>query len=193
MLYNYDSKTLLVKIVYYGPALSGKTESIKSLFSHFNKEKQLTSIDTTSGRTLFFDFGVLNFEGREWSIKFQIYSVTGQDFYAHTRPTTLNGVDGIIFVLDSRKSHLEYNYRSWNDLKSMLGDTLYEIPLVVSCNKDDINDSEKCDIMEFLSNINYDKIKNFSNIKTIATKGIGILESFQNIVELIFPQVRIIN
>ncbi|GAG87475.1 unnamed protein product, partial [marine sediment metagenome] len=72
------------------------------------------SIDSTIGRTLFFDFGVLQFEGAEWSLKFLIYSATGQDFYASTRPATLNGVDGIIFVVDSRTQCLQHNIRSWN-------------------------------------------------------------------------------
>ena len=191
MIYNYESKVLHVKIIYYGPALSGKTESIKSLLSHFNKEEELTSIDTTYGRTMFFDFGTLHFKGKEWSMKFEIYSTTGQDFYLHTRPTVLKGVDGIIFVLDSRKSRLAYNEKSWNELNTILGEAIYDIPLVFACNKDDTNVSEKLDVKEFLDNINSNKIKNFSTIKTVAINGTGILESFQNVVNLIFPEVRI--
>jgi len=84
MIFNYENKTLQVKIVYYGPAMSGKTTSIKSLFSYFNKEHAVKSIDSSVGRTLFFDFGVLQFKGTEWGIKFLIYSATGQDFYAST-------------------------------------------------------------------------------------------------------------
>ena len=75
MIYDYENKTLQIKIVYYGPAMSGKTTSIKYLFSFFNKEDTLNSIDSTVGRTLFFDFGVLQFEGAEWSLKFLIYSL----------------------------------------------------------------------------------------------------------------------
>ncbi|MFX0077511.1 MAG: hypothetical protein ACFE96_18865, partial [Candidatus Hermodarchaeota archaeon] len=125
MIYDYENKTLQIKIVYYGPAMSGKTTSIKYLFSFFNREDTLNSIDSTVGRTLFFDFGVLQFEGAEWSLKFLIYSATGQDFYASTRPATLNGVDGIIFVVDSRTHCLQHNIRSWKELMTMFREDLY--------------------------------------------------------------------
>ena len=116
MIFDYRNKTLQVKIVYYGPAMSGKTTSIKSLFPYFNKEDSVKSIDNSVGRTLFFDFGVLNFKGAEWGLKFLIYSATGQDFYASTRPATLNGVDGLIFVVASQIEFLEHNLRACNEL-----------------------------------------------------------------------------
>ena len=89
MIFDYENKIINLKIVYYGPAMSGKTTSLKYLFTYFNKE--IESIDNSVGRTLFFDFGTLEFEGAEWNIKFLIYSATGQDFYASTRPATLIG------------------------------------------------------------------------------------------------------
>jgi GTPase SAR1 family protein len=113
MIYDYESKTLQVKLVYYGPAMSGKTTSIKYLFSYFKKGENLESIESSVGRTLFFDFGVLHFKGSYWEIKFLIYSATGQDFYASTRPATLNGVDGIIFIADSHHDCLKHNIRSY--------------------------------------------------------------------------------
>ncbi len=121
MIFNFDNKTLQVKIVYYGPAMSGKTTSIKALFSYFDREQNIQSIDSSIGRTLFFDFGVLNFKGIEWNLKLLIYSATGQDFYASTRPATLNGVDGLIFVVDSQIEYLEHNRRSWKELKTIFG------------------------------------------------------------------------
>ena len=141
MIYDYENKTIQVKIVYYGPAMSGKTTSIKHLFSYFNKEDTLTSIDSTIGRTLFFDFGALEFKGAEWSLKFLIYSATGQDFYASTRPATLNGVDGIIFVVDSRKQCLQHNLRSWNELETMFREEFHNLPIVISLNKSDFKET----------------------------------------------------
>ncbi len=191
MIYDYENKTLQVKIVYYGPAMSGKTTSIKYLFSYFNKENELNSIDSTIGRTLFFDFGVLNFKGCDWSLKFLIYSATGQDFYASTRPATLNGVDGIIFVVDSRLDCLQHNLRSWNELKTMFGYEIYKIPIVISMNKFDINNSLKMDEFDFLKNIEYHQFNNIYINKTIALEGKGILDSFNNLINFIFPQLII--
>ena len=191
MIYDYENKTLQIKIVYYGPAMSGKTTSIKHLFSFFNRGDTLNSIDSTVGRTLFFDFGVLQFEGAEWSLKFLIYSATGQDFYASTRPATLNGVDGIIFVVDSRAQCLQHNVRSWNELKTMFGEDFYNLPLVISLNKYDFEETQKMIHHEFLTRINLNRFKQLSVNKTVAIEGKGILDSFNKIITFIFPHLTL--
>ncbi len=191
MIYDYENKTLQIKIVYYGPAMSGKTTSIKHLFSFFNREDTLNSIDSTVGRTLLFDFGVLRFEGADWSLKFLKYSATGQEFYASTRPATLNGVDGIIFVVDSRAQCLQHNIRSWNELKMMFGEDFYNLPLVISLNKSDFEETQKTIDHEFLKWINLNLFKHLSVNKTVAIKGKGILDSFNRVITFIFPQLTL--
>jgi GTPase SAR1 family protein len=171
--------------------MSGKTTSIKYLFSYFNKEDTLDSIDSTVGRTLFFDFGVLHFKGAEWSLKFLIYSATGQDFYASTRPATLNGVDGLIFVVDSRKKCAQHNIRSWNELKKMFGAELKNMPIVLSFNKYDVEESQKINEFDYLNSIDYNSFSKISINKTVATRGIGILDSFNKVISFIFPELTI--
>jgi len=191
MIFDYDNKTIQVKIVYYGPAMSGKTTSIKYLFSYFGKEDKLESIDSTVGRTLFFDFGVIEFKGADWTLKFLLYSATGQDFYASTRPATLNGVDGIIFVVDSQFDYLERNLRSWMELKSLFGNEIYKIPTVVALNKYDLDLGKKLDENDFISYIEFEKFRYLSLNKTIAVDGKGVLDSFKQIINFIFPQLTI--
>ncbi len=191
MIFNFENKTLQVKIVYYGPAMSGKTTSIKSLFAYFNREHTLKSIDSSVGRTLLFDFGVLQFKGTEWGVKFLIYSATGQDFYASTRPATLNGVDGIIFIVDSQIEYLQHNIRSWNELKILFGSTIYNIPVVISLNKCDLINIKKLEGKEFLSHIDYNKFKHLSLKKTVALNGRGVLDSFNQVIKFIFPEADI--
>jgi len=191
MIFDYKNKTLQVKIVYYGPAMSGKTTSIKSLFSYFNKEDSVKSIDNSVGRTLFFDFGVLNFKGAEWGLKFLIYSATGQDFYASTRPATLNGVDGLIFVVDSQIEFLEHNLRSWNELKTLFGSEFYNIPIIISLNKCDLFTIQDLTQEGFLSNIDYNKFRHISFKKTVAIRGEGVLDSFSELIKFIFPQLKV--
>lgn len=191
MIFDFENKTLQVKIVYYGPAMSGKTTSVKFLFACFKKENSLKSIDSTVGRTLFFDFGVLQFKGAEWNLKFLVYSATGQDFYASTRPATLNGVDGIIFVVDSQRECLNHNLRSWNELKTLFGNELHKIPIVISLNKHDLAQTNKLNENDFISHIDYTKFKQMSLKKTAAIKGDGILDSFSQLIKFIFPQLII--
>ena len=191
MLLDYENKLVQVKCVYYGPAMSGKTTSLRYIFSYFGKDDELESIENSIGRTLFFDFGVLQFKGAVWGLKFLLYTATGQDFYASTRPATLNGVDGIIFIADSQIKYLEHNIRSWNELRTLFGHEFYEIPLVVSFNKYDLNNGEKLDKDLFIKFIESEKFRHISFNETIATEGIGVLDSFQQLISFIFPQLNV--
>ena len=98
---NQATKELQVKIVYYGPAMGGKTTNLVQVHDHVqtqagNKGK-LVSLATSSDRTLFFDFlpiEAMTIKG--FKTKFQLYTVPGQVIYNTTRQLVLRGVDGIV-------------------------------------------------------------------------------------------------
>lgn len=139
MLIDWANKTIQTKIVYYGPAMSGKTTSIRSLFNHFGQADKLESIETTTGRTLFFDYGALDVERGSWKLCVFVWSATGQDYYAETRSTVLAGTDGVIFVVDSQPHLLEENIRSFRELESYFGEHLGQTPtLLIAMNKFDL-------------------------------------------------------
>jgi signal recognition particle receptor subunit beta len=139
MLIDWANKTIQTKIVYYGPAMSGKTTSIRSLFSQNSQADKLESIETTTGRTLFFDYGALDVKRGAWTLRVFVWSATGQDYYAETRSTVLAGTDGVIFVADSQPHLLEDNIRSFRELESYFGDKLGETPaLIIAINKFDL-------------------------------------------------------
>ena len=175
MIVNYKSKLIQIKIVYYGSALSGKTTSLKSLFNIFGKNGELTSIETTTGRTLFFDFGSLQMIGGEWMVKILLYSATGQDFYASTRPATLSGTDGIVFVIDSQRKYFNDNLHSWKELHYYFAENIFKIPIVLSLNKRDL--PEVIDISEIINKYELNKFKNTQIIETIALSGKGVSET----------------
>src|SRR5689334_2691549 len=91
---------LVVRIVYDGPALSGKTTSLKSLAQ--GVASRLECPEERDGRTLYFDWmeyvGGL-FEGRQ--ISCQIISVPGQRELAHRRALLLDSADAVVCVLDT--------------------------------------------------------------------------------------------
>jgi len=187
MIINSLEKVIQLKIVYYGPAMSGKTTSIKALFNHFGKGEEIQSIESTVNRTLFFDYGTITFQNKNWRLKLNIYTTTGQDFYLVTRPTVVRATDGIIFVADSYKEALRRNITSWKELKKYFNKkTLNEIPKVIALNKQDLR--EKFIVPHFLREINYDSYENISLIYTIALNGEGILESFEEILRLILKK-----
>jgi signal recognition particle receptor subunit beta len=141
---NYHTKEINCKIVYYGPALGGKTTNIQQVYqktSHSNKSKIVT-LNTENDRTLFFDFLPLELgEIRGFNTRFHLYTVPGQVFYEASRKLILRGVDGIVFVADSQVEKLEANIDSFLDLTKNLanqGLDISSIPIVFQWNKRDL-------------------------------------------------------
>ncbi len=186
MIIDHCDKTISIKIVYFGPAFSGKTTSIKALFSEFGKGEALHSIESTVRRTLFFDYGTVSFQNEEWKLKIHIYTTTGQDFYLITRPITLRAVDGIIFVIDSQEKVYERNLISWNELISYFKDCIDDIPIIIAFNKRD--KPIKFEPKMFLKEIRSRVYKNIESRFTIAIHGEGILECFEDILRLVLKK-----
>ncbi len=186
MIVDHCDRTISIKIVYFGPAFSGKTTSIKALFCQFGKSEALHSIESTVRRTLFFDYGTVTFQNEEWKLKIHIYTTTGQDFYLITRPITLRAVDGVIFVLDSDEGVYERNLISWNELISYFSECIDQIPIIIAFNKRDL--PLKFDPERFLDEINFKGYKNIESRYTIAIDGEGILECFEDILRLVLKK-----
>jgi GTPase SAR1 family protein len=140
---------------------------------------------------LFFDFGVLQFKGIDWGLKFLVFTATGQDFYIGTRPATLNGVDGIIFVADSQIQYLESNINSWKELNILFEKDFYDIPVIIALNKSDLDNKYKFNIDKFKRSIEFDKFKNIFLIETVAINGEGILNSFKHLINFLFPETNL--
>ncbi len=187
MIIDHLNQTIQLKICYFGPALSGKTTTLKSLFKHFGKEDSVLSIESSIRRTLFFDYGTITFENKQWRLKIHIYSTTGQDFYIITRPATLQGIDGIIFVADSQQEVFYRNLTSWNELCNYFEDLIIILPKVIAFNKQDLPD--KFSPTLFLENINSFKFKNFKTKKTVALHGYGVVESFEELIQLMLKKI----
>jgi signal recognition particle receptor subunit beta len=186
LIIDHIDKTISIKIVFFGPALSGKTTSIKTLFSHFGKDDRILSIESTVNRTLFFDYGVVSFQNQDWILKISVYTTTGQNFYLITRPVTLRAVDGIIFVVDSQQKVYERNLLSWNELISYFSESLEHLPIIIAFNKQDLPD--KFSSTKFLKEIDFPKYKNIDSRYTIAISGEGVLDCFEDILRLILKK-----
>ncbi|HNX97632.1 MAG TPA: gliding-motility protein MglA, partial [Candidatus Aminicenantes bacterium] len=109
---NYNNKEITAKIVYYGPALSGKTSCIRYIYNdnQVGNKGKLITLDTDGDRTLFFDFLPLEIgKVGNFAIKIQLYTVPGQVAYDTTRKLVLQGADGIVFVADSQVVMREQN------------------------------------------------------------------------------------
>ncbi|MEE8184428.1 MAG: GTPase domain-containing protein, partial [Acidobacteriota bacterium] len=147
VLFNYSTRELTAKVVYYGPGLCGKTTNLqfvyKTLPDSIRKGKML-SLATKTDRTLFFDFLPIELGRiRGLRTRIQLYTVPGQVFYNSTRKLVLKGADAVVFVADSQKRMLETNKESLGNLEENLqeqGLTLKKMPLVLQFNKRDLSD-----------------------------------------------------
>src|SRR5512138_3136711 len=140
VLFNYSTKELTAKVVYYGPGLCGKTTNLQWIHEKLpikNKGKML-SLATETDRTLFFDFLPIELGAiRGMKTKIQLYTVPGQVFYDATRKLVLKGADGVVFVADSQKEMMDSNLDSWQNFEANLkenGLDIHTIPLVIQYN-----------------------------------------------------------
>lgn len=188
---NPHQKEINCKIVYYGPGLSGKTTSMLALQNKIKSKKHsLAKEISPHHRTLFFDFLALSSKQKinKYKIKFQVYTVPGQAFYEDSRKLLLNGVDGIIFVADSRLEYIEDSLRSMNELRfnlAKLGYNIHEIPMVIQYNKRDCRTAARIDELSKLLNPN-----GFPEFETIAKKGKGVSESFERIAQDVILELK---
>ncbi|TFG29340.1 hypothetical protein EU528_09855 [Candidatus Thorarchaeota archaeon] len=139
MIIDYDKRTVGIKIVFFGPAMSGKTTTIKWLFHEMDLIEELTSIENSAGRTMFMDFGIIPFRmGDDWTINAHVWSATGQDFYKSTRDVILVGADGIIFVADAQMHLQDENVESWYELAETALEADESLPIAIFLNKTDL-------------------------------------------------------
>lgn len=158
---NQATKELQVKIVYYGPAKSGKTTNLEQVHQNVqvpdtSAKGKLTSLATSSDRTLFFDFFPLEAVAiKGFKTKFALFTVPGQVIYNATRQIVLRGVDGIVFVADSSYDKMEENLETFKHLEENLKTLnlkLDEIPCVMQYNKRDVPDAAPVEYLDFLLN-----------------------------------------
>jgi hypothetical protein len=143
-LINLAAREINYKIVYYGCGLCGKTTNIQYIHRRVNPAARgrLVSIATEEERTLYFDFLPLSLGTVQGlRTRFHLYTVPGQSFYNASRKLVLQGVDGVVFVVDSQVSRLDENVDSYLNLWDNLiaqNDDLTKLGMVLQMNKRDL-------------------------------------------------------
>jgi hypothetical protein len=141
---DFAERQLTIKLVYFGPPLSGKTSNLKALYANVDKlnRGRLMTLDTRDDRTLFFDLLPIFFRTSSFSFRIKVYTVPGQHVHEATRKVVLAGADGVVFVADSSPSAADPNRDAWASLQQALhAHTLEAIPVVVQYNKRDLQDA----------------------------------------------------
>jgi len=191
MFINWAKKEITLKIVYYGPGLSGKTTNLHYIHNKLDPKLRgdLVTLNTKEERTLFFDFLQLDFgkiNGKK--PRFNLYTVPGQVFYTNSRKIILSGVDGIVFVADAQKDRLDDNLDTLLDLEENLiamGRSLETFPWVLQLNKVDLPNRTNSTALQ--AKLNFFNVPQF---ESIATQGIGVFDTLKSIINLVVNKIQ---
>ena len=182
--FNFTERTIKAKVVYYGPAQSGKTTNLEQIHRLTDPaaNNRLISLNTAQDRTLFFDllpFSLGAVSG--YDFKVQLYTVPGQVQYNATRRVVLAGADAVVFVADARRALAKDNLAAFENMKvNLLANRLVpeKVPLVFQYNKQDLPD--------VMSAAEMSKALNpwgRPAIGAVAAQGKGVIECFVAVVQ----------
>ncbi len=188
---NYTANTLTVKIVYYGPGLSGKTTNLKYIHKKIDPSArgELVILETETERTYFFDLlpikvGYIGY----FRVQFQLMTVPGQVYYEASRRNVLVGTDGLVFVADSQVPLLDANLECLEGLRRNFQDQkieMLQVPMVFQYNKRDLDNLIPVETLNSLLNPH-----GRPWIEAAAVSGKGVFETLKEIASLTVPRVR---
>lgn len=186
--YATDERKLTLKIVYYGPALSGKTTNLMQLHSLIRPERkgELMVLETRDDRTLFFDMLPIGLRGdRGLDLRLKIYTVPGQVQHDSTRKAVLSRADGVVFVADSHPAQQDNNANAFDNLADnlqKLGMDIERLPMAVQFNKRDLPDAvDENELQERWSGTPWAPLCMAS-----AIEGKGVIETFRTLLNNLY-------
>ena len=182
--FNADTREIAVKVVYYGPALSGKTTNLQALFRKIDPKVRgrLMTLDTKDDRTLFFDMMPVFFRTKAGvKVKLKLYTVPGQVMHESTRRIVLQGTDAVAFVADSRRSEAAPTLAYWNNMLKNLeanGLDYRTLPIVIQMNKRDLDDARGEGELGDLLRVIQPPI-----VPAVAIRGEGVVETLHAVLQ----------
>lgn len=185
-LIDIDAREIHVKIVYFGPEMSGKTTSLQAVASGVPAEcrSSFRSIASESARTIFSDSLMIDLGTKlGFRLHWHLYTVPGQPRSTGARTAVIQGADGIIFVADAVPLRAAENVAALSELSTLLkglGKEMPDMPLVVSCNKADLPGALEPGIMA--SSLQVDPSSVFS---TSAINRAGVFNSLRHVSRLV--------
>lgn len=190
MEYDQNRQRLAIKLVYYGPAQSGKTTNLMRLHDLLAPDQrgEIMTLDTRNDRTLFFDLLPVGITGPSGlMVKFKLFTVPGQVAHDGTRKAVLSRADGVVFVADSQRTQSANNAESFDNLSENAGRVgldFSDLPLVVQFNKRDLpNVLSESEIRSRWRHARWPLA--FSS----ALNGEGVIDTFRELLRQIYPHL----
>ncbi len=183
MQVDFAAKELTVKLVYYGPALSGKTTNLRAIHWLGTSKAcgELMTLETKNDRTLFFDMLPITVDSNSGlKIRFKLFTVPGQVMHDATRRLVLQAADGVAFIADSQLSEADANRESFLNLKRNLEENGMDperMPIIIQFNKRDLEDVRSDDELALLASKSREPI-----YRAVATRGFGVMQTLVGLV-----------
>ncbi|MBZ0121883.1 MAG: gliding motility protein [Sandaracinaceae bacterium] len=191
MQLDFKTRELTVKLVYYGPALSGKTTNLQAIHKLVSADVagRLMTLETKDDRTLFFDLLPLTVQaGSGLSVRIKLFTVPGQVIHNATRRLVLQGADGVAFIADSQRAETKANAASFVNLRQNLLDNglaAASMPLVIQFNKRDLPDIRSDEEIDAMAARGKEPV-----FKAVALRGIGVLETLTGLLERTWAHIE---
>lgn len=184
-----DRDEIVIRILYDGPPLAGKTTSLKALHQVLaaRRRSDLFTPGEIDGRTIYFDWmDYLGgwFEGQQ--VRCQMVSAPGQRSLVERRKLLLRDADVVVFVCESTPTGMEAAQSHYAELRALLGDADPRIPVVMQANKQDLPEALGIDEIR-------DRFASQSGLaifESSASGGRGVREAFTFAVRLALDRVR---
>ncbi|OGQ83419.1 MAG: hypothetical protein A2289_16375 [Deltaproteobacteria bacterium RIFOXYA12_FULL_58_15] len=191
MQFNSVNREITIKVVYYGPPMSGKTSNLHAIHMMLNDRNlgHLTVLDTSDDRTLFFDLLPISSRLRSGNtIKLKLFTVPGQVIHAATRRVVLSGADGVVFVADGQRTMGRLNNEFFRGMRRYLADNQIDpddTPTVIQFNKMDLPDVRSDEEIEQIRQRGVEPV-----FRAVAIRGEGVLETLHGMLELVFSHLN---
>jgi signal recognition particle receptor subunit beta len=182
---DFQQREIAIKLVYYGPALSGKTTNLQQIHTRIDEKSRgrLMTLDTRDDRTLFFDLLPITFHtGTGLKLKLKLFTVPGQVMHNSTRKIVLQGADGVAFIADSQVAETRANNEAYQNLKGNLkelGIDLRTFPTVIQFNKRDLPQIRSDKELEEVARNGPEPV-----YRACALNGDGVLPTFYGLLRL---------
>jgi signal recognition particle receptor subunit beta len=187
---NHAQRELTVKVVYYGPGLSGKTTNLQLIHARTQNEGRgkLLTVETHDDRTLFFDLLPVFFQTKGgYTVKVKLFTVPGQVIHNATRRVVLQNADAVAFIADSRRTANADNNSYWTNLHENMrenGLDAAQVPIVIQFNKRDLPDTKTDEELEETRVRGKEPV-----IGAVAIRGEGVLETMFAVIQLAYRKM----
>lgn len=191
---NFDTKEIQLKVVFYGPQGSGKTAALQHIFQRTNGGNGRTQTVGSSTSDAYYDWLPLKLgDIRGFSTHFQLYTVPGAAPYREARREILEGVDGVVFVADSRPARQSHNLASVDELGLALRANGYDpatIPLVLACGHTDSPDATESSRVAAVVLQTHPQAQSVPVFAMDSVRGAGVFDALKAISKLVLAELK---